>query len=295
MSKIEILERGLRRILAPNPSPMTEAGTNTYIVGEGALAVIDPGPDDPDHLDAILAAVRGASVSHILVTHAHRDHSALARRLAERTGAPVLAFGDARAGRSAAMEALGGSGGLGGGEGADLDFVPDIALADGERLRGLGWEITALWTPGHFGNHMSFLWNGVAFTGDLVMGWASSLVSPPDGDLTDFMASCARLRSRPLRRLYPGHGAPVEAPAERIDWLIAHRRGREAQILDCLAEGPSDAEGLARRIYADAPPALLPAATRNVLAHLVDLHGRAVVETRGAPAAASRFALRAER
>lgn len=292
MSKIETLEPGLRRILAPNPSPMTEAGTNTYLLGEDAVAVIDPGPDDPDHLEAILAAVRGAVVSHILVTHAHRDHSALARRLAKRTGAPVLAYGDARAGRSAAMQAWGG---LGGGEGTDLDFAPDLAIEDGGEVRGTGWKITALWTPGHFGNHMTFLWNGAAFTGDLVMGWASSLVSPPDGDLTDFMASCARLRALGPRRLYPGHGAPVDAPAERIDWLLAHRRGREAQILDRLAEGPSDAEGLARRIYAETPPELLPAATRNVLAHLVDLHGRGIVGAEGAPAATSRFGLRADR
>lgn len=292
MSTIETLEPGLRRVLAPNPSPMTAAGTNSYLLGESALAVIDPGPDDPHHLDTILEAAGGAVVSHILVTHAHRDHSSLAPRLAKRTGAPVLAYGDARAGRSPAMAALGALGGLGGGEGVDHGFAPDVAIRDGERVRGSGWEIAALWTPGHFGNHTSFLWNDAAFTGDLVMGRASSLVSPPDGDLSDFLSSCERLRARPLRRLYPGHGAPVEAPARRIDWLIAHRRSREAQILDCLAQGPSDAEGLARRIYAGSPPALMPAATRNVLAHLVGLRRRAVVETRGAPAASSRFCLR---
>lgn len=175
---------------------MTAAGANTYLLGESALAVIDPGPDDPHHFDAILEATGGAVVSHILVTHAHRDHSALAPRLAKRTGAPVLAYVDARAGRSPAMTALGALGGLGGGdEGVDYSFAPDVPIRDGERVRGSEWEIAALWTPGHFGNHMSFLWGGAAFTGDLVMGRASSLISPPDGDLSDFMTSCERLRA----------------------------------------------------------------------------------------------------
>ena len=263
---------GVRRLLAPNPSPMTLHGTNTYLVGTTELAVIDPGPDDPRHLAAILAALQpGQRISHILVTHAHLDHSPLARPLSQATGAPVLAYGDAQAGRSAVMRELAAEGLAGGGEGVDAAFQPDQILPDGGRVAGAGWQLEAIWTPGHFGNHHCFALDDVLFTGDLVMGWASSLVSPPDGDLTDFMASCARLQRRQDRLYLPGHGAPVTDPAARIDWLIGHRRTREAAILDALTQGPATAEALAARIYTDTPAALLPAAARNVFAHLIDL------------------------
>lgn len=286
----ERLEPGLRRVLAPNASPMTFRGTNTYLVGEGAPAVIDPGPDDETHLGAILGALEpGERISHILVTHAHLDHSPLARPLAEATGAPVLAFGDARAGRSEVMDALAQGGMAGGGEGVDAGFVPDRALADGETVEGDGWSLTALHTPGHFGNHMAFALDDALFTGDLVMGWASSLVSPPDGDLTDFMHSCETLAERNWRVFHPGHGAPVTAPADRLAWLIEHRRGREAQVLEALGPAPRDAESLAAQIYTDTPPALLPAATRNVFAHLVDLAGRGLVAPEGPLSATVRF------
>lgn len=262
----------VRRILAPNPSPMTLYGTNTYVVGTTDLAVIDPGPDNATHLAAILAAVgAGQRISHILVTHAHVDHSPLARRLSQATAAPVLAYGDAQAGRSAIMQSLAAQGLAGGGEGVDADFRPDIILPDGGAVTGAGWHISALWTPGHFGNHLCFALDDILFTGDLVMGWASSLVSPPDGDLTDFMASCARLQTRDDRMYLPGHGAPVTDPADRVRWLIAHRRTREAAILDALGDEPATASSLAARIYTDTPAALLPAAARNVFAHLVDL------------------------
>ena len=286
----ETLSPGLRRIVAPNPSPMTWRGTNTYLVGDTGLAVIDPGPDDPAHLQAILDAVGpGQHVSHILVTHAHLDHSPLARALSRVTGAPVHAFGDARSGRSAVMEMLADQGLAGGGEGVDAAFRPDVALADGEILQGDGWEIRAVWTPGHFGNHLSFVWGDIGFSGDLVMGWASSLVSPPDGDLTDFMASCDRLRAEGLRILHAGHGAPVTDPAGRIDWLTGHRRGREAAILAALEDGPADAGTLTRAIYTDTPAALLPAAERNVFAHLVDLVGKNLVAPKGTLSAKAVF------
>jgi glyoxylase-like metal-dependent hydrolase (beta-lactamase superfamily II) len=268
----ESLAPQVRRLLAPNPSPMTLHGTNTYLVGERDLAVIDPGPADPRHLEAILAALQpGQRISHILVTHAHLDHSPLARALSQVTDAPVIAFGDASAGRSAVMRDLAAEGLAGGGEGVDTAFTPDLTLADGGVVTGDGWRITALWTPGHFGNHLCFALEDILFTGDLVMGWASSLVSPPDGDLTDFMASCARLRQRHDRLYLPGHGDPVTAPAARLDWLIDHRLAREAAILAALAEGPATAQSLAARIYTETPPPLLPAATRNVFAHLIDL------------------------
>ena len=226
---------GIRAILAPNPSPMTYWGTNTYLLGERRLAVIDPGPDDPAHLAAILGALGpGQSISHILVTHAHLDHAPLARHLAMQTGAPVLAYGGARDGRSAVMARLAEAGGIGGGEGVDTGFAPDMALPDGAEVTGDGWHITAHWTPGHFCNHMCFESGGTVFSGDLVMGWASTLISPPDGDLTQFRASCTRLAAVSPARLLPGHGAPVADPRARIRWLLAHRDAREAAILKVL-------------------------------------------------------------
>lgn len=275
------LAPGLRRILAPNPSPMTGPGTNSFLIGEDRLAVIDPGPALPAHLDTLLAAIGGRRVEAILVTHAHLDHSPLARPLAEATGAPVMAYGDARAGRSAVMRQLAHEGLAGGGEGVDTAFRPDVTLADGEVIEGPDWRITALWTPGHMGNHLCFALGDRVFTGDLVMGWASSLVSPPDGDLTDFMASCRRLSGQDWAQLLPAHGESVDDPAARLAWLIAHRETREAQILAALTR-PAGIEALTRAIYTEVTPALLPAAARNVFAHLVDLHGRGLVGCDGA-------------
>lgn len=266
------LDGALRCVLAPNASPMTFWGTNTYMLGERQLAVIDPGPDDDDHLDAIMDALRpGQSISHIFITHAHLDHSALAPRLAERTGAPILAYGDASAGRSAIMQTLAERGLTSGGEGIDQGFLPDLTLSDGETIRGDGWQITAHWTPGHFSNHMCFGIGDVLLTGDLVMGWASSVVSPPDGDLKQYMASCTRLRGLAAARHMPGHGAVIDDPDARLVWLMAHRRAREAAIIAALEDGAGTASGLAKRIYTDTPDALMPAATRNVLAHLIEL------------------------
>ncbi|ASM72215.1 MULTISPECIES: MBL fold metallo-hydrolase [Roseobacteraceae] len=271
----ETLEPGLRRIVAPNPSPMTYRGTNTYLVGTRSLAVIDPGPEDEAHLQAILDAVGpDQSITHIIVTHTHLDHSPLARPLAQRTGAPVLAFGDPDAGRSAVMAELAKDDLVGGGEGIDTTFTADVVVPDGTVIDGDGWELEAIHTPGHIGNHLCLAWGDLCLTADHVMGWASSLVSPPDGDLTDFMASCARLQARAWRVFYPGHGAPVTDPAARLDWLVTHRLSREASILSHLAQGPATAADLAAAIYTETPPALLGAATRNVLAHLVDLTGK---------------------
>lgn len=265
----------IRRILAPNPSPMTFRGTNTYLVGSRQVAVIDPGPDDSNHLDAIMNALRpDQEVTHILVTHAHLDHSPLATRLAREIGTRIYGYGAADAGRSAIMQQLADTGLVGGGEGVDAGFVPDVGLDDGAVVEGEDWQLTAHWTPGHFGNHLSFSMGETVFTGDLVMGWASSLVSPPDGDLSDFMASCHRLRDLDAAVFHAGHGAPIADPNGRLDWLIGHRQSREAAILDQLRHGPANAETLARAIYTDTPAALLPAATRNVLAHLVDLYGK---------------------
>ncbi|HEY9039059.1 MAG TPA: MBL fold metallo-hydrolase [Roseovarius sp.] len=280
------LAPGLRRILAPNPSAMTLHGTNTYLIGTRGLAVVDPGPDDRAHLAAILSAIGpDQQTTHILVTHAHLDHSPLARRLSTLTGAKVLAYGDAAAGRSAIMRELAATAeqgsGIGGGEGVDTRFAPDICLADGALVQGDDWQIEALWTPGHFGNHMCFAWGDTILSGDLVMGWATSLVSPPDGDMSDYMASCRRLASRKPRVLHPGHGAPVSAPTDRIDAILAHRAARETAILKALRRRPSDAATLAAALYTETPAALMPAAARSVLAHLVDLTHKNQASPRG--------------
>ncbi len=290
IGQAEQLAPGLRRIVAPNPSPMTYRGTNTYLLGETEIAVIDPGPKIAPHLEAILAALDpGQRVSHIIVTHSHLDHSPLAAPLAGRTGAAVYAFGDATAGRSEIMQTLALKGLMQGGEGVDTAFKPDVTLCDGARVQGEGWELEAIHTPGHIGNHLSLGWGEACFTADHVMGWASSLVSPPDGDLTDFMTSCARLQSRNWRIFYPGHGAPVTNPSARLDWLVNHRLSRETAILAALGKGPADAATLAQAIYTDTPPALLGAATRNVLAHLVDLAGKSKVEPVGELKAEAQF------
>lgn len=287
----ETLAPGLRRVLAPNPSAMTFRGTNTYLLGTGALAVIDPGPDDDAHLAALMAAIGDAPVSHVLVTHAHLDHSALAPRLAARTGAPVLAFGGPTAGRRPDMAALAARGGLGGGEGVDAGFRPDRCLCDGAAVTGDGWEVTALHTPGHFGNHLCFAWGDAVFTGDTVMGWSTTLISPPDGDLTDFMAALARLGGRGDRVWYPGHGGAVTDPAAMARWQIAHRQARTAQVLAALEEGPAHAGDIAARIYAGQEPGLIAAGTRNVLAHLIDLERRGAVRAPGPIGPATGFAL----
>jgi glyoxylase-like metal-dependent hydrolase (beta-lactamase superfamily II) len=297
------LAPGIRRIIAPNPSPFTYWGTNSYLYGEGDLALIDPGPRDPIHAKALLDALKpGERISHILVTHSHLDHSPLARDIALATGAPILAFGSSEAGLSAVMQTLKATseaGDLGGGEGADPDFAPDILLKDGEVIEGKSWALQALWTPGHFGNHLSFApkdaasnpANNFAFCGDLVMGWSTSIVSPPDGDLTDFMASCERTLACNFDTLHPGHGDPITDPTARLTWLINHRRAREAAILQALQSGPQDIPTLTRAVYTDIEPALLPAAARNVFAHLIDLHRRDQITAAPHLALSAQFAL----
>lgn len=285
----EPLAPGLRRLLAPNPSPMTFRGTNTYLLGERRTVVIDPGPDDLRHLQAILASTESARVEAILVTHAHRDHAGLAPRLTATTGAPVFAFGPADAGRSVAMQRLAATGEIGGGEGVMASFKPDRDLPDDALVETDTGPVRAMWTPGHMGHHLCFAWADAVFTGDLVMGWASTLISPPDGDVDDYFASCAKLKALSPARLYPGHGAPVLTPVARIDALVNHRRAREVQIRDALAEAPARASELADRLYHLSDPILREAATRNVLAHLVALHARGEITVAGTFGASARF------
>lgn len=289
--RADLLEPGLWRILANNPSPMTYRGTNTYVLGQDSFAVIDPGPDLPAHRDAIMSAT-GGRISHILVTHAHVDHSPLARPLAQATGAQVYAFGDAQAGRSDLMMQLAASGQLAGGEGVDSDFAPDVTLQDGDEIHGDGWSLTALHTPGHMANHLCFAMGDLLFCGDLAMGWASSLVSPPDGDLRAFMTSCRDLAQQDWRVFHSGHGAPIETPNARLHELIAHREMREAEIVQALKQGAASPTQLTAKIYAQTPPALHPAAQRNVLAHIIDLYERNLLHPVGDFTANAVFELR---
>jgi len=267
----------IRCLRAANPSPLTGSGTNTWLIGGSEVAVIDPGPDNDDHLQAILAALRpGARITRILVTHAHRDHSALVPRLAARTGAEVLAYGTATDGRSPLMTALAADLPASG-EGLDLGFRPDRRLADGARITGPDWELATLHTPGHLGGHLCFALGETLFSGDHVMGWSTTLVSPPDGDMGAYMTSLSRLQQQSWQRFLPGHGDPVPDPGQRLADLVTHRLAREAALLAELDRGPMSIPDLTRAVYRETPAQLLPAAAQNVLAHLLDLASRNLV------------------
>lgn len=285
IGKAEEIAPGLRRLVAPNASPMTFRGTNTYLMGETEIAIIDPGPADQSHLSSILAAVGNPKqISHIFVTHSHIDHSPLARALSQASDAPILALGDSFTGRTELMNSLAKQTSLGGGEGTDVSFEPDILLPDGTITKSREWEIEAITTPGHFSNHLCFGWaeTGDVFSGDHVMSWATTLVSPPDGDLSAFMSSLDKMARRTEDRHYfPGHGAVLSDPHSMLAHQTAHRKNREMQILTALNEGPSRPLDLTLRIYTEIPPALIPAAARNVLSHLIDLVGKNLVSVEG--------------
>lgn len=270
---------GIRLLRAANASPLTERGTNTYLIGapdgSGPVAVLDPGPDDEAHLAAILAAA--PEVSHILLTHPHIDHSALVPRLQAATGAQSYAFGIWSDGRSKVMRRLAAAGLAGGGEGLDQTFRPDHRLADGDTLSGKGWSLTALHTPGHSAPHLAFQMGDLLFSGDLAMGWASTLISPPDGDLGAYLASLSRLAALGPLTLLPGHGDPVPEGQARLLWLAEHRRQRGAEILAALDSAPRSIPELTRVVYASTPPALHPAAERNLFAHLIEMHEKGQV------------------
>jgi len=279
---VERLGPMVRAVTCGNASPMTYTGTRSYIYGTGKVALIDPGPADPQHMAALLGALEpGEEISHILITHSHVDHSPLAEALSAETGAPVLGFGPSHAGRSDMMEALAQEFDLGGGEGVDANFEPDQTVADGDVVEGASWQLSVLHTPGHLSNHVAFTDGEVLFSGDHVMGWASSLVSPPDGDLTQFMESLEKLRGRPERVYYPGHGGPIDDPQRIVEHLIAHRRGRESQIINGLSGKAQSVDELTAAMYADVPKALHGAAARNVLAHLIDLVARGIASHDG--------------
>jgi hydroxyacylglutathione hydrolase len=280
----------IQTLRADNPGGFTGTGTNSYLLqGQGdGVVLVDPGPDLPSHQAALMQALRGRTLEAILVTHAHLDHSALAPRIAALTGAEVLAFGGAGAGMSPLMRDLAAEG-LTGGEGSDTGFAPDRTVTDGEVLRLAGLEVEVIHTPGHMGGHISLALGATLLSGDHVMGWSSTIVSPPEGDMAAYMQSLHRLAARRWQRFLPGHGDAVADPAARLAELIAHRRGREAAVLAALTPGPATAAELAARIYTTTPPALIPAATRNVLAHLIDLAARGTVQAEAGPLALARF------
>ena len=258
------------RVLAPNPSPYTFTGTQTYLVGEGAdRAVIDPGPNEAEHLDAIVAAAGDARISAILCTHTHRDHSPGAAPLAERTGAPVM--GCAKlviADNGPRLD-----------ESFDTTYEPERVLSDGEAVSGEGWTLHAVHTPGHTSNHVCFALeeSGALFTGDHVMGWSTSVIVPPDGDMGDYLESLDKLYSREDRVYYPAHGAPVEKPQQLVRSMLGHRRQRERQILKVLADGPRSLPEFIPIMYKGLDPRLEKAAQMSVHAHLIDLERRDMV------------------
>lgn len=273
-----------RRLIAGNASPFTFTGTCSYIVGEGEVAIIDPGPADEGHLAALVAAVAGERVSHIVVTHSHRDHCAGAAALRQKTGAPIV-------GTRAHVAREGAPGGLDAAH--DLGYAPDAALADGERIEGRGFTLETIATPGHAANHLCFalLQENALFSGDHVMAWSTSIVAPPDGSMADYMASLEKLRLREETIYWPGHGGPVREPQRYVRALANHRRQREAAILARLEAGETGIPEIVARVYAGLSPALVGAASLSTLAHLVDLVARGVVASEGPPALSARFRL----
>lgn len=271
---------GVRRVLCNNPSPFTFTGTVSYIVGEGNVAIIDPGPDDEAHAKALLDAVKGETVTHIIVTHTHRDHSPNAARIKAATGAPVYAEGPHRASRPRYDSEK-----ISTESGADRNFMPDVKVKSGEVIEGDGWSLEAVATPGHTANHLAFAWpeKSVNFVGDHVMGWSTSIVAPPDGSMADYMASLDRLAARPEQLYFPGHGPAIPEGPRYARFLTRHRKAREASVLHRLAKGEADIPTMVRAIYIGLDPRLAPAAGYSVLAHLEDLVARGIVATDGDP------------
>mgnify|MGYP000165097595 CR=1 FL=1 len=283
---------GVRRVTASNSGPFTFAGTNSYIVGHGRVAVIDPGPADMAHRDALLAATQGETITHILVTHAHHDHIDGVAALREATGATIAGFGPQVPPRPFA------EGGPSLDAGADSAFVPDITLADGAVVDGGGWRMEAIATPGHSSDHMVYALagSGVLFSGDHVMGWSTTVVAPPDGVMADYMRSLDRLMARGEDTYLPGHGGPVRNAHAFVRALRTHRRAREAAILARLVAGDTTIPAIVAAIYPGLDAALVPAAGLSVLAHLEDLVARGTaIADGGSPALTATFRVSSRR
>ncbi len=266
----------LRRMVARNPSKYTFHGTGTYVIGRGTVAVVDPGPDDEDHISALAASLDGETIAHVLITHTHADHSPGSRRLAEISGAPVLGFGPHPAdatGESDPDQRHPDQRHADPDEGMDVDFVPDERLAHGDVVAGPGWTVEALHTPGHISNHLCFALREeqAVLTGDHVMGWSTTVIPPPDGDLAAYLRSLELLLNRDDDVLYPTHGGPRHDPHQHVTALHQHRLDREAQIVEQLSLGPRTVEEIVAVLYAEVRPELHAPAGRSVLAHLLKL------------------------
>lgn len=264
---LDQLEPGIARVLAHNPSAFTYTGTQTWIVGTDEVAVIDPGPDEPDHIDAIVEAVGERNLVGILCTHTHRDHSPAAAPLAKRTGAPIVGCAPL------ALETVGPRADAA----FDGDYAPDRVLGDGEAIQVDGERLTAVATPGHTSNHLCFARGDALFTGDHVMGWSTTVIFPPDGDMAAYMASLEKLRRRDDRIYFPAHGPPVAKPQQYVRSLLGHRMQRERQILRLVNERPRDIPDIVASAYPGLDPRLTTAAGGSVLAHLLDLQRRGLV------------------
>ena len=272
-SQLEPLAPGIARVLAHNPSAFTYFGTQTYLVGEREVAVIDPGPDLPEHIEALVAALAGRELVAIMCTHTHRDHSPAARPLAEATGAPIIGCAPL------ALETVGPRADAA----FDGEYAPDRVLEDGEAVEVDGRAIVAVATPGHTSNHLCFAdaTSGALFTGDHVMGWSTTVVVPPDGDMAEYMRSLEKLRGRDDGIYYPAHGPPVTNPQQYVRSLIGHRMQRERQILKLVTEQPRPIPDIVANAYPGLDPRLTIAAGGSVLAHLVELERRGLVECEG--------------
>jgi glyoxylase-like metal-dependent hydrolase (beta-lactamase superfamily II) len=267
----EQLEPAIARVLANNPSPFTYTGTQSYLIGEREVAVIDPGPDLPEHLEALEEAIGGRPVVAIMCTHTHRDHSPAAKPLADATGAPIVGCAPL------ALETVGPRADAS----FDGDYSPDLVLKDADSVTVDGRSIVAVATPGHTSNHLCFAYEGALFTGDHVMGWSTTVVVPPDGDMAEYIRSLDKLRGRDDRIYYPAHGAPVTNPQQYVRSLIGHRMQRERQILRLVSEQPRPISDIVANAYPGLDPRLVPAAGGSVLAHLVDLQRRGIVDREG--------------
>ncbi|MBB4115859.1 hydroxyacylglutathione hydrolase [Rhizobium sp. BK226] len=277
---------GVERVTVNNPGPFTFFGTNSYIVGSSSVAVIDPGPEDEAHFQALMAALGGRVVTHIFVSHTHRDHSPLSKRLQAATGAVTVGQGPHRPARPLREGEVNPFA-----ESSDLSFVPDIVLGDGQTLSGDGWSLRAVLTPGHTANHAAFALEGrdILFTGDHVMAWSTSIVAPPDGSMADYMASLDRLIERDDRLLLPGHGGPVTEPAGFLRALKAHRLRREQAVLARVQAGDQRIAEMVKVIYRDTDAKLHGAAALSVLAHIEDLLERGEIAADGPPSLAALY------
>jgi glyoxylase-like metal-dependent hydrolase (beta-lactamase superfamily II) len=270
-ARVEQLEPGISRLLAHNPSAFTYTGTQSYLIGEREVAVIDPGPDLPEHIEALEKAIGKRPLVAIICTHTHRDHSPAAKPLADATGAPIIGCA------ALALETVGPRADAS----FDGDYSPDLVLKDADSVTVDGRQIVAVATPGHTSNHLCFAYEGALITGDHVMGWSTTVVVPPDGDMAEYMRSLDKLRGRDDRIYYPAHGAPVTNPQQYVRSLIGHRMQRERQILRLVSEQPRAIPDIVANAYPGLDPRLVPAAGGSVLAHLVDLERRGLVESEG--------------